>query len=376
MHSLKHVNALATDQSVEFAPCGVTVIYGENAAGKSGYSRVLKKACHAREKKSEVLPNVFDAAVKGQPQAAFDISVDGGDVAETWINGNPPPESLSRVAVFDSNCARVFVDEANDVVYMPYGLDVFAKLATLCKTFKDRLDGEIRVLPSAPAVLTEFSDSTVVGKLVTRLKQDTPSQDIEALAQFTETDANRLNEVERLVAEFKLSDPKPKVALLKRQIRRIERLLIAIEKLDSSLSDENVWKLKSVLDDAKTYQEAARLASAQAFESEPLPGVGSDPWRLVFASAKYYSEQIAYPGEEFPATESGMRCVLCQQPLEDEARQRLRRFAEFVKQDVERICAQKSKLFTDALEAIRKVDVEVSFAVLAGGELCHLRNVL
>jgi len=158
--------------------------------------------------------------------------------------------------------------------------------------------------------------------------------------------------------------------------KKIPNPTIAIEKLDSSLSDENVWKLKSVLDDAKTYQEAARLASAQAFESEPLPGVGSDPWRLVFASAKYYSEQIAYPGEEFPATESGMRCVLCQQPLEDEARQRLRRFAEFVKQDVERICAQKSKLFTDALEAIRKVDVEVSFAVLAGGELCHLRNVL
>lgn len=66
MHSLKHVNALAADQSIEFASSGVTVIYGENAAGKSGYSRVLKRACHAREKKSDVLPNVFTSGAKRQ----------------------------------------------------------------------------------------------------------------------------------------------------------------------------------------------------------------------------------------------------------------------------------------------------------------------
>lgn len=105
MHSLKHVNALAADQCLGFAPSGVTVIYGENAAGKSGYSRALKKACHAREKKAAVLPNVFERDTKRQPQAAFDLSLDGTELTETWVSNGPAPESLSHIAVFDSSCA-------------------------------------------------------------------------------------------------------------------------------------------------------------------------------------------------------------------------------------------------------------------------------
>lgn len=41
------VNALAEDQTLKFAP-NLTVVYGDNAAGKTGYIRILKSACRAR----------------------------------------------------------------------------------------------------------------------------------------------------------------------------------------------------------------------------------------------------------------------------------------------------------------------------------------
>lgn len=37
------VNALVPDRKLSFAESGVTVVYGENGSGKSGYIRVLKK---------------------------------------------------------------------------------------------------------------------------------------------------------------------------------------------------------------------------------------------------------------------------------------------------------------------------------------------
>lgn len=37
------VNALAEDQTLKFAP-SLTVVYGDNAAGKTGYIRILKSA--------------------------------------------------------------------------------------------------------------------------------------------------------------------------------------------------------------------------------------------------------------------------------------------------------------------------------------------
>lgn len=41
------VNALAQDQTLKFGP-KLTVVYGDNAAGKTGYIRILKSACRAR----------------------------------------------------------------------------------------------------------------------------------------------------------------------------------------------------------------------------------------------------------------------------------------------------------------------------------------
>jgi hypothetical protein len=52
------VNNLAPAQTLTFAPKGITVVYGDNAAGKSGYARILKRACRARHSEA-ILSNVY-----------------------------------------------------------------------------------------------------------------------------------------------------------------------------------------------------------------------------------------------------------------------------------------------------------------------------
>ena len=42
---IANVNALAADQHLTFGQTGLTVVYGRNGAGKSGYARILKHAC-------------------------------------------------------------------------------------------------------------------------------------------------------------------------------------------------------------------------------------------------------------------------------------------------------------------------------------------
>jgi len=41
--NLQHVNAIAPGKALPLSPTGITVIYGDNGAGKSGYTRVLKQ---------------------------------------------------------------------------------------------------------------------------------------------------------------------------------------------------------------------------------------------------------------------------------------------------------------------------------------------
>jgi len=47
--ALTHVNRIAPNQSLAFSETGMSVIYGGNGTGKSGYVRVMKQACRCRD---------------------------------------------------------------------------------------------------------------------------------------------------------------------------------------------------------------------------------------------------------------------------------------------------------------------------------------
>ena len=64
IHDVENVNAIVQGQKVDFLPNGLTIIYGRNAAGKSGYARVLKKACRASGEKKAILPDIFSSKKK------------------------------------------------------------------------------------------------------------------------------------------------------------------------------------------------------------------------------------------------------------------------------------------------------------------------
>ncbi|MGA9992293.1 MAG: ATP-binding protein [Thiobacillaceae bacterium] len=55
LKNLRHVNRIAENQRLAFSPIGLTVIYGDNGSGKSGHSRVLKRACRVRDQRGSLL---------------------------------------------------------------------------------------------------------------------------------------------------------------------------------------------------------------------------------------------------------------------------------------------------------------------------------
>src|SRR6266851_586894 len=59
--NLINTDRLATGQVLTVGISGLTVVYGDNGSGKSGYCRILKKLCHVREGGEEdIRGNAFD----------------------------------------------------------------------------------------------------------------------------------------------------------------------------------------------------------------------------------------------------------------------------------------------------------------------------
>ncbi len=352
IHSLENVNALVTGQSLKFGLDGLTVIYGENGAGKSGYARVFKHACHAREKGEPILTNV-SKPVKTRPTATVELLVDDQHIAVRWKAGAPASELLSEIAVFDSLCARVFIDEANEVVYLPYGLDIFPRLAALCTSLKNRITSELSKVPLQFEYAGEYGDATVAGRFVRMLATTSDEKQIDVLTALTEKAFARLDELQTIVASAKANSPKLKAGQLRRVKTRFVQLQTSIASIAMVLSPESLMNLAHLQMNAEAAKKVAELASTEAFRDDPVKATGSEPWRALFEAARNFSVMSAYPNEEFPVVREGAMCLLCQQMLTESAVQRLGRFEQFIKDDA-------AKRSDEAAIALRKASKDVA----------------
>ena len=139
---LKHVNRLPSDQVVPFGPApGLTVVYGDNGSGKSGYARVIKKACRARGVPPIIRANAFAPPATGKASSVIIFRVGGIDVPVTWTDGTSADPRLANVFAFDSFSAGHYVNEDGAAAFTPYGLDVLPTLSKTCDALRERSRG-------------------------------------------------------------------------------------------------------------------------------------------------------------------------------------------------------------------------------------------
>ncbi|MGA2441042.1 MAG: ATP-binding protein, partial [Tepidisphaeraceae bacterium] len=144
LSALTNVGRIPSDQEIVFgnAP-GCTVIYGENGAGKSGYARVIKRACRARGTSQEIKPNAFATAPTSSATAKIECRVGAVETPVPWKDGTPADPRLGNIFVFDAFSADAHVGDNGPACFKPRGLDVLPELAKACDQIKAGLQTEI-----------------------------------------------------------------------------------------------------------------------------------------------------------------------------------------------------------------------------------------
>ena len=345
MKNMRHVNAIAENQRLHFSGIGMTVIYGDNGSGKSGYSRVLKRACRARDQAEPIYPNANVPARKtGIPEADFEISVNGAAQSVHWTQGKEAPPELSSFAIFDSRCARAYLDSEDDFNFVPYGIDVFERLANVCQQLKTSIDREYAQSAVDLTVFAPLKGDTPVGRLIASLSANTTKGEIDALANLTPED---LAQHEALAKGLKESNPKEKAAQLHMRARRITTIGENARSKGALVNEAVVAKLRGLSDSYRAAQAAAKVAAQKFKESENLlPGTGGEAWRELFDAARKFAVE-SHPDRTFPDLGADVPCPLCQQPLAEGAA-RLSRFEAFIQQEAEKTSqARRSTLYAE-----------------------------
>lgn len=348
LHSLKHVNRIAGGQRLDFVPKGLTVVFGENGAGKSGYSRVIKSACRARVKDEPVLPDARQhELLHDTPEATFVVNKNGKSSEVAWrADAAAAPADLASVAILDTRCARAYTDQEGELIFAPWGLDVVENLA---RVVFPRLEQTIRQeqekLPVSDAAFADLkAGETAVAKFLKALTHTTTDDQARQVAAFATEDAERLKTVESALAE---KSPAERARELRELVLRMNTLAQALEALREQVSDARMRELEEVDKHLKETTDAEALAAAQLrADDQLLEGTGKGPWRTLFTAAQAFVTAHDHFGVE------GSACPLCQTPLSGEAASRMQRFAAYVANDVSVRAAAQRKLHEDAFRGL------------------------
>lgn len=366
---LRGVNKLPSDQEMPFGPpSGLTVIYGDNGSGKSGYARVIKKACRSRGSAPIIQPNAYNPDVPGPASARLIYRVAGNEIACDWIDGQSAPSPLSQVFVFDSATARNYLEEDGPASFTPWGLDVLPRLSKVCdklnQAIGDRITSMTREIEAASGGW-KYPATTKVASLISQLSWKTTTRDVDELAVLSEQEQGRLKELEDVLR----ADPRQKARETRAIARRLLEFKDKVAGAAALLSDEQMGALKQAVDEFRATAEAAKSLSNDTFDSTYLSDTGGKAWRSLWEAARTYSVSHAYPDRDFPAQQDGDRCVLCQQDLNELARERLSRFDAFCKDRSQQLADEARKKLSDLTQAMAEAPRLTSELTRVGTDL-------
>jgi len=347
LSNLKNVGKVNEDGSLTFLSDGLTIIYGENGAGKSSYARVLKKACRAIKQDLEIHPNAFEEN-SGTSTADIEIIKDGN--SETIlrdVNEKPDPR-LNSISIYDRECAEAYTEgKVLDIPYLPSDLRAMKQMAEEQKKIQAIITEEVSKLRDQNETLEhkleDFPQDDAIYPLISALNAQTDLKNLEELKGLSEDEIEELKNSEKTFAE---SDP----AKIQKVINDINSkktdLNHIVKRLDQidELINKNIHKVfPDLVSEINTLKESQKLLREEF--ANDLPGTGNEAWKKLWNSAKYFSVNHAYPNLEYPVLEDegeNAKCVLCQQTLDqDGVEDRLKRFEKYITDDIEKQLKEK-----------------------------------
>lgn len=344
IRNAENVNALVPGQKLSFGPTGLTVIYGDNASGKSGYARLIKQMVGARHQEN-ILSDIFKAAGDRFQKADVIVRVDNDQRDLKWPEDKCP--ELAQVAFFDEACGNAFIISESEVSYRPSALFVMDGLIRVCDGVRAELDKRVAQIDAEAQQLPTVHANTNAARFLESLSSETSEEDIRIAARVPDDVEAQISRLATEEARLQATDPSKEGKRLLGTATRLERLSTHIHNCDKILGEKAQQRLFALRENWIRKREAATIASERSFDREPLLGVGSNAWRDLWEAARQFAAE-ACPGHPFPVTGPGARCVLCHQMLAEDASERLQRFEAFVCDTTQRELDAAAKAWSQA----------------------------
>ncbi|UOE39628.1 AAA family ATPase [Chryseobacterium oryzae] len=355
LENVEGVNALTENQTIEFSP-NLTIIYGTNGSGKSGYVRLLKNVFYSKAPEN-ILPNVHIDNGHKNVNAKFTFKSNNAETSLEFANKDNA--EFEQFAVFDGNSVLKHLENKNEFEFRPAGLSFFADYTNSVIRVEQKLNAEITIKQSPNDFSVWFDGNSEIKTLVESLNAETKIDDLKKYTPFSDEDKTQKETIQKQYDELLLAS-KGKEKEIK-TLEGIKSLLAqnkqAIEKLNQFFTTETIGKVKTAITDCVTKETTAKSEEIENFKTDKIENIGTTEWKSFIVSAETFAktqkaENIVYP-------ENGDNCLLCQQPLSDEAQKLISNYWTFIKSVAEQNSKQAQEKLNKAKENYENLNFDL-----------------
>ena len=314
--NVEGVNALTENQTIELTP-NLTIIYGANGAGKSGYVRLLKNVFYSKDKR-DIIPNINIDSGHKPITATFNFSSEGNNIPLKYPN-NIGNGIFNQFAVFDGDIGKKHLSVRNDFSFRPAGLQLFNEFNAVLEKLNSKLNSEIQ----SKSITNPFADDDIfqgeseIKNLLTQLSHNSKLEDLKAHLPYTEEQKTKKAQLDKAYDDLKIA-----LAQKDKALKELQTIKVQFAARKKSLETLNLWfsqtqlnTVKDAITNCKTKEDTAQKEGVEKFKSDKIQNIGSTEWKQFIEAAEKFA--LTQNEGEYPAL--GDNCLLCQQTINDDA---------------------------------------------------------
>src|SRR3989339_332214 len=235
MTNVEGVNALTENQTIELTP-NLTIIYGANGAGKSGYVRLLKNVFYSKDK-GNILPNINIESGHKPIAATFNFSSDGTNISLKYP-GNTGNGIFNQFAVFDGDIGKKHLSVRNDFSFRPAGLQLFNEFNAALEKLNAKLHSDIQTKSTANPFADDdiFQGESEIKTFLTQLSHNSKLEELKAHLPYTDEEKANKTKLDKEYDDLKVALAQKDKSL--KELKSIKTQLAARKK---NLETLNLW---------------------------------------------------------------------------------------------------------------------------------------
>ncbi|WP_296142593.1 AAA family ATPase [uncultured Flavobacterium sp.] len=356
LKNVEGVNALIEGQIIEFSQF-LTIIYGANGSGKSGYIRLLKRIFYSKSPE-EILPNVHIDHGHKDIKAELTFASAGADIPLEYP-ANQDAAEFAQFGVFDGKSVIKHLENKNEFEFRPAGLSFFADYTAAIIQLEQRLAADVGSKSTLNQYGLWFDGDSEIKTFVEGLSANTKADDLKKYTPYSEADKEQKAALQKSYDELLLASTGKDKEIT--NLQTIKRLLgknkQAIDLLNGHFTAESLKAVNDKIADVVAKEATAKAEGIENFKTDKIEGIGTAEWKGLIVAADAFAKKQKDDPNAYP--EDGDNCLLCHQPLSEDAQNLIANCFQFIKSVAEQEAATAASELGKLKEKYEKLSFDL-----------------